>query len=84
MSLLFEFSGIEIERKIKISIVSFHNFGGPNLDGNYWGELRLMYTLYLSHPDPFSRVKIEEEINVILSYVLEYKLCDWIRVGDMM
>jgi hypothetical protein len=32
MSLLFGFSGIEIERKIKISIVSFHNFGRPNLE----------------------------------------------------
>jgi hypothetical protein len=40
MSLLFGFSGIELERKIKSFIVSFHNFGGPNLEfigwGNYW------------------------------------------------
>jgi hypothetical protein len=28
MSLLFGFSGIELERKIKEYIVSFHNFGG--------------------------------------------------------
>ena len=31
MSLLFGFSGVEIERKIKRFTVSFHNFGGPNL-----------------------------------------------------
>jgi hypothetical protein len=61
-------SGIEIGRKIKIFIVSFHNFGGSTWARNYWGELRLMYILYLSHLDPFSRVKIEEEINVILSF----------------
>jgi len=31
MSLLFGFSGIEIERKIKRLLVSFHNFGGSNM-----------------------------------------------------
>jgi hypothetical protein len=39
MSLLFGFSGIELERKIKSFIVSFHNFGRPNL------EHRLMYII---------------------------------------
>jgi hypothetical protein len=39
MSLLFGFSGIEIGRKIKSFIVSFHNFGGPNLGIIWVGEL---------------------------------------------
>jgi hypothetical protein len=39
MSLLFGFSGIEIERKIKSFIVSFHNFGRPNLGIIWVGEL---------------------------------------------
>ena len=36
MSLLFGFSGIEIERKIKVFIVSFHNFGEPNHGLIFW------------------------------------------------
>jgi hypothetical protein len=39
LSLLFGFSGIEIERKIKSSIVSFHNFGGPNLGLGWVGYI---------------------------------------------
>jgi hypothetical protein len=38
LSHLNSFSGIEIERKIKEYIVSFHNFGGPNWEFN-WGKL---------------------------------------------
>jgi hypothetical protein len=38
MSLLFGFSGIEIERKIKSFIVSFHTFDEPN-SGNYMGGI---------------------------------------------
>jgi hypothetical protein len=37
MSLLFGFSGIEIERKIKSFIVSFHNFDEPNWE-IIWGN----------------------------------------------
>jgi hypothetical protein len=31
------FSGVEIEGKIKIFIVSFRNFGKPNLEIIVWG-----------------------------------------------
>jgi hypothetical protein len=62
VSLLFGFSGIELERKIKSFIVSFHNFGRPNLGiylaGNYWKAKFQNVSLLFG----FSRIELERKI----------------------
>jgi hypothetical protein len=66
MSLLFGFSGIEIERKIKRLLVSFHNFGRPNLEFN-WGINKYSNTEFES-PQTIFRNRNRKKNKDIISF----------------